>query len=194
MKWYFIDSGANTGAYNMEFDMAITGACKTDEAVVRFYRWQPYCISLGKYQDEGSINKVLAEHDGIDTVLRPTGGRAVLHSEELTYSVVMHTDFENTPQFIYREINCALKEGLVLYHPAFGESALEHKQPDFRNTYKQSSGLACFAATAKNELKLDHRKLIGSAQRKIGNKILQHGSIICGSFHLKIAEYLNLPE
>ena len=67
---------------------------------------------------------------------------------------------------------------------------LEKSQPDFREFYKEGHSAVCFAVPAKSELKFDGRKLVGSAQRKFGNVILQHGSILCGEFHKKIVDYL----
>jgi lipoate-protein ligase A len=71
---------------------------------------------------------------------------------------------------------------------------LEEEQPDFPSIYKENTGAICFAASAKSELKYSGRKLAGSAQRKFKNSILQHGSILCGSFHKKIIDYLNIDK
>ena len=116
MNWRLIDTGINTGSYNMEFDLNLAKEVKPESAILRLYRWNPYCISLGANQDIKEINIEKAAADGIDIVKRPTGGRAILHSEELTYSVVMFLDSGSSPRNIYEQINFALIEGLKLYN------------------------------------------------------------------------------
>jgi lipoate-protein ligase A len=178
----------------MEYDLHLAEKVRAGEATLRLYRWKPYCISLGANQDESVIAVEKCEEDGIEFVKRPTGGRAILHAEELTYSVVMHCSFDNSPQKIYREINDALLLGLGAYDGKLTSAELEYKQPDFAAIYRSGKGVACFAETAKNELKYEHKKLIGSAQRKIGSVVLQHGSILCGPFHRKLPYYLHIHD
>lgn len=191
MNWTFINSGSNTGDYNMQFDIGLAKNFLAGEAILRLYRWDPYCISLGANQTLDSLNQKLAFKNDIDIVVRPTGGRAVLHAEELTYSVIYPLDFSSTAKGIYHNINLALAEGLKLYHPAMSNIELENQQPDFGSIYKQESNVACFAVSAKSELKYAGRKLVGSAQRKFERVILQHGSILCGNFHKRITEFMN---
>lgn len=193
MIWEFIDSGLNTGKYNMDFDLELTKKCTPEVSFFRLYRWFPYCISLGANQNMGEIDILRASADDIDVVKRPTGGRAILHSEEITYSVVTRLEHGLTPSEIYREINNALMTGLRLYDVRLQATELETAQPDFKNIYQTSASTACFATTAKSELKFEGKKLIGSAQRKLGNVVLQHGSILCGRYHKYITRYLNLP-
>ncbi len=194
MKWKLINSGFNTGRYNMDFDVSLVEHASGDEAVLRFYRWKPYCISLGANQKTDILLLSKAAEDKIDVVTRPTGGRSILHAEELTYSVVYPLDELTSVRKIYNEINCALVGGLKIYDDALASIETEEEQPDFRNLYKQAKGEICFSALAKNEIKFDGKKLVGSAQRKYGNFVLQHGSILCGKFHRKIVDYLDLPE
>jgi lipoate-protein ligase A len=191
MIWRFINSGFNSGDYNMNFDISLAENLEQDAAIFRLYRWKPYCISLGANQDISSINKNKADSDGIDVVKRPTGGRAILHSEELTYSVIYPVDGSFSPRQLYNEINSALKTGLTIYDPVFYDIELEKTQPDFGTFYNQKISELCFAVSAKSELKFDGKKLAGSAQRKLDKSILQHGSILCGDHHLKIVDYLD---
>lgn len=194
MNWRFIYTGFNSGRFNMNFDMQLAESCMPDEAVLRLYRWKPYCISLGANQSNESINLVKAGTDNIDIVKRPTGGRAVLHAEELTYSVIMPVKPGSSAKMIYADINEALSKGLSFYNSKLSVVELEKFQPDLKNFYKEQQSAACFAVPAKSELKFDGKKLAGSAQRKLGNAILQHGSILCGEFHKKIVDYLNVNE
>jgi lipoate-protein ligase A len=71
---------------------------------------------------------------------------------------------------------------------------LATEQADLRNFYKEPLSEICFAVSTKSEINFEGRKLVGSAQKKFGKKILQHGSILCGAYHRKIVRYLNLPE
>ena len=194
MIWHFIDSGFKTGRFNMDFDLELVKNFNSDSPVLRVYRWEPYCISLGANQDFNSINQKKTELEGLDIVKRPTGGRAILHAEELTYSVVYPVSKNLSPKQIYQEINLALKNGLIYYDSMFEKIKLEHTQPHFPSFYKDEKSTLCFAVSAMNELNFNGKKLVGSAQRKIGSVILQHGSILCGSFHKRIVDYINLPE
>jgi lipoate-protein ligase A len=194
MNWRFIDSGFNTGKFNMDFDLELVNDFVPDSPVLRVYRWKPYCISLGANQNYNSININKSSIDALDIVKRPTGGRAILHAEELTYSVVHPVSDDSSPKQIYREINLALRKGLINYSSLFETIELEHSQPNFPAFYQDSKSTLCFAVSARNELNYKGKKVVGSAQRKIRNVILQHGSILCGSYHKKIVGYLNLPS
>ena len=87
-----------------------------------------------------------------------------------------------------------MKNGLINHNSIFEKIELEHTQPNFPSFYKNEKSTLCFAVSAMNELNFNGKKVVGSAQRKIGNVILQHGSILCGSFHKSIIEYLNLRD
>jgi lipoate-protein ligase A len=178
----------------MDFDLALVKEAELDKAVLRLYRWKPYCISLGANQNTDEINSAKAEADGIDVVKRPTGGRAILHSEELTYSVVMPLTGNISPRQIYEQINFALIEGLKIYDPGVTGLELEGVQPDLLSYYKENKSAICFSVPAKSEIKYTGKKIVGSAQRKIGGTLLQHGSIMCGNFHVNLADYLNLDK
>ena len=194
MKWRLINTGFNSGQYNMEYDMELVKGFISGSPKLRVYRWKPYCISLGANQDYDSLNTRAALQDNLDIVKRPTGGRAILHSEELTYSVVYPVSDVNSPKQIYRDINLALKNGLKNYNQILEDIELEHSQPYFPSFYKESKSTLCFSVSARNELNYKGKKLVGSAQRKIGDVILQHGSILCGNYHKNIVNYLNLPS
>jgi lipoate-protein ligase A len=194
MIWRFVNTGFNTGKFNMAYDLKLAKYCKPGEAVLRLYRWNPYCISLGANQNLEAINIEKADIDNIDVVKRPTGGRAILHSEELTYSVVIPIGQTSSARNIYSDINKALSYGLGYYSDELKAVELEKSQPDFKEFYKNEFSAACFAVPAKNELKLNGQKLVGSAQRKLGNIILQHGSILCGQYHKNIIDYLVVDE
>ena len=191
MTWHFIDSGLNTGAYNMQFDLELANKCSNDEAFFRIYKWKPYCISLGANQSFNDVNLEKTAQAGIDVVKRPTGGRAILHAEELTYSVIIPLNYSYSPRELYYRISNALIKGLELYNPSLAAVELENIQPDFLQFLEEPAGALCFASTAKNEVKFNGKKLIGSAQRKMNKLILQHGSILCSPVHRMLADYIN---
>jgi lipoyl(octanoyl) transferase len=194
MKWLFIDSGFCTGGQNMETDIKLAKNCPDNTAYFRTYRWKPYCISLGANQSENDINLEKTSADNIDIVKRPTGGRAILHAEEITYSVIYKLNYDFSPRELYKKISESLILGLSKYDARLGSATLEKIQPDFPKLLEEPSGALCFASTAKNEVKFDGKKLIGSAQRKMDKTILQHGSILCGKYHRKLAGYLNADD
>jgi lipoate-protein ligase A len=179
----------------MDYDIGLARICSDNEAYLRFYRWKPYCISLGANQNFEDIDLQKISEDKIDVVKRPTGGRAILHADEITYSFVVPTSAGCTSPEIYRKVSLSLVKGLKLYDGLLNEVELENVQPDFAKLLLEPKGIACFASTAKSEVKLKGKKLIGSAQRRMNKVILQHGSILCGDFHLKLVNYLgNNPD
>lgn len=192
--WIFIDSGSKSGEFNMSFDLSLVERVRIEgNSFLRFYQWHPYAISLGYHQKIETINTEFCKQNSVDVVRRPTGGRAILHSEELTYSVVLPLE-NNSPQEIYFKINLALIDGFHSYDSRLQDVDLEKAQIDFKNFYKSSRSIPCFSSSAKNEIKFQNKKLVGSAQRVINNVILQHGSILIGDFHKRITDYLNLSE
>ncbi len=194
MKFELIRSGANNGKYNMDFDLRLVERCDERRAFFRLYYWEPFAISLGANQNEDEIDFGRTAADGIDVVKRPTGGRAILHAEELTYSVAFPLAWGMKPKELYEKISLALIRGLRNYDARLSAATLEENQPNFADLLKTQSGALCFASAARNEVKFNGKKLIGSAQRKIAGKILQHGSILIGTFHRRLPEYLNADE
>jgi len=190
--WSFIDSGAMTGAENMALDESLARSLAAGEGgpVLRLFRWRPWAISLGYNQAAGEIAAARCAADGIDIVRRPTGGRAILHAEELTYSVVMRTGRRSVLE-VYNDISAALVRGLALFGV---DVALQKSQPDFPAEYRSVSSVPCFTSSARYEIEFRGRKLVGSAQRRFGgpegDAVLQHGSILCGAAHLRLADYL----
>jgi lipoyl(octanoyl) transferase len=196
-NWEFFDSGFRTGQHNMAVDERLVELCRENEmAYLRFYRWKPYTLSLGynqkKASDAGYIDYDKCSEDNIDVVTRPTGGRAVLHSEELTYSVV----FKSTRHIhdLYRDISLALLTGLKKIDSSLEHLSFTHENPDIFKLMKTGMYNLCFNTAIKNEINYKGKKLVGSAQRKFGNIVLQHGSILIGNHHKSIVNYLNITN
>jgi lipoate-protein ligase A len=193
-SWIFLDTGKNPGQFNMDFDLQLVEKVKAEEnSYLRFYQWQPFAISLGFHQTIESIDLNLCKKDSIDVVRRPTGGRAILHADELTYSVVLQLR-DQSPSELYFKINQALLEGFHLYDERLNKVDLEKAQVDFKKFYTSSRSIPCFSSSARNEIKYENKKLVGSAQRVINDVLLQHGSILIGDYHKKIVDYLNLSS
>ncbi len=164
MNWRFENTGVRSGVFNMEYDEALARALidGTGNSTIRIYGWRPIAISLGRNQsmDEIDLNKTSVA--GIDVVRRPTGGRAILHANELTYSVVMQVK-DKKILTVYKDISRALIAGLQeLGAPV----AIEKSQPYFPSLYRATSAAACFSSTGRYEIKCGSKKLVGSAQRR----------------------------
>lgn len=190
-EFEFIDSGAHDGDWNMRFDVARAEALAagTAQPMLRVYRWEPWCISLGRHQAEDDIDGAALLAAGYTMVRRPTGGRAILHAEELTYSVVIPSEGRGVME-VYRLISDALAESL---RPLLPGIDMAKAQPDFQRLYKEPGGIPCFSSSARYEIEYGGRKLVGSAQRRFGSAVLQHGSILLGPAHLRLADFLALP-
>lgn len=191
MKFEFIDTGENNGIYNMKYDLQLVdNAGENNIPVFRVYQWKPYAISLGYNQSDDGIDIERCKSEGIDIVRRPTGGRAVYHSEELTYSVVMKvTDMSisETYRFISNKLINALGDYDINIKSVLN---FEKNKLDFSKHYAKDISFACFSSSALNEVKANGKKLIGSAQRRFGDILLQHGSIILDNKHKDIILYI----
>ncbi|MGL1902063.1 MAG: lipoate--protein ligase family protein [Fibrobacterales bacterium] len=196
-RWNLIEFAIETGAENMIIDQALLSNIDTSEKpTLRLYGWKPEAISLGYFQKpERELNLEKVAVDGIDVVKRVTGGRAVLHAEELTYSVVgpcSYPGFE-TLESTYTHISNALVQGLQ----TVGVSAQLSQGVLTRNQLTATvQGVAkpCFASTSRSELTLNNKKLVGSAQRRLKRSFIQHGSLMMGERFKALGEYLNIES
>ncbi len=153
----------NNGKFNMDYDLAMLNYAienNIDYAVVRFYQWYPKCISLGKNQDENSINPM-----GLDVVKRVSGGRALLHDAELTYCFVSKI-FKPSIIESYKDIS----DGLILGFKKLGIELEYAKNKNEKYEY-------CMNISSGADVSYKGRKFIGSAQFRKQGYLLQHGSI-----------------
>lgn len=173
--WNYMESGLCTPAYNMAMDEALMNwQRKTGmPPVLRFYGWAPAGISVGFFQKlNGSIDLEAAANLGIPLVRRQTGGKAVLHDQELTYSVVIPEKHPSMPKSV-KEAYLVITRGLLDGYWNLGikaELAAEGKR-------SKASSAVCFEEPSWHELTVDGRKAAGSAQTRKQGIILQHGSI-----------------
>lgn len=159
----------------MAVDEALMRSIHEDDITLRFYRWEPACLSFGRNQTaRGAYDAVAAAARGVDVVRRPTGGRAVYHHRELTYSVVAPSDVWGSLREAYCRINQALAHGLrELGVPAAcaAERASSDRAP-------APTARACFRDPLPGEVTAEGRKLVGSAQWRDRGALLQHGSLL----------------
>ncbi|MGB9660843.1 MAG: lipoate--protein ligase family protein [Moorellaceae bacterium] len=175
--WRLVDTGVADGATNMAIDEAILHQHRTGRVppTLRFYCWKPPTISLGYAQSvEKEIDLSTLRERGLGLVRRLTGGRAVLHDREVTYSLVVREDqplVEGGVLPSYLRIARVLARGLK----ALGA---EVELATGKKHAGEHSSAACFDAPSWYEITVEGRKLIGSAQTRKGGAVLQHGSIV----------------
>lgn len=179
VTWRRIVSGPLTGAANMALDEALFRSVQAgiSPPVLRLYRWKPATVTLGYGQrGDRQVNLPICREMGIDVVRRLTGGRAVLHADEVTYSIIASehdASFSNSILDNYRLIAAALQHCLRQFglpvemvsgrHDSLGTNAAEKS--------------ACFTAPSYFELSCHGCKICGSAQKREGGCFLQHGSL-----------------
>jgi lipoate-protein ligase A len=193
--WHLILDDALDGTSNMAIDAALLDEVEqasSPRTIVRFYRWKRPTISLGRNQKvDAAVDLSFCEANGVDIVHRPTGGRAVLHDDEMTYAVASNDtqSFGDTIYANYRSVSEALCEGFR----RLGVPAV--LAPETRRSPTSVSGvdLPCFVSPSRYELTVDGRKIVGSAQRRLRRSFLQHGSmqIECDREKLAVATRMN---
>ena len=178
--WELILDAALDGETNMAVDAELLASVEATEeprTVLRFYSWIRPTVSLGRNQKpEKAVDLDCCREEGLDVVRRPTGGRAVLHDDELTYAVVSNdlSYFADGSIYeTYRMISQALSAG---YRNLGVETLLA---PDTRRmgASRNGSDYPCFVSPSRYELMVDGRKIVGSAQRRLRRSFLQHGSM-----------------
>lgn len=173
MRWRVIDTGASSADYNMALDEAIALIAIKEEAppALRFYCWQLPSLTIGAFQKTVGIDLDYCRSAGISVVRRPTGGRAILHGDELTYSFSARHEppFSTLLLENYRLVSHALLKGLV----RLGVSGVMEKES--KGAYSASA--LCFQARSFGEVSAFGLKLIGSAQKRFTKGFLQQGSI-----------------
>ncbi len=181
-NWIFIDSGKQDAAYNMALDEALLEwhAEGLIPPVIRFYQWEPAALSIGYFQRvERDIHLPAVKEMGLGFVRRPTGGRAVLHEHELTYSVIVSEDYPDMPKTV-TEAYRVISEGILQGFRNLGLQA-EFSVPESdsqREALSQPKSAVCFDAPSWYELVVEGKKVAGSAQTRQKGVILQHGAIL----------------
>lgn len=174
-KWRLIPEEVGDGASHMALDQALLESAVEEDfpPTLRFFRWEPPALSLGRFQDLGQVDLKACETSGIEVVRRPTGGRSILHLDDFTYSLVLPSRLPlpdgvvETYSYICRGIVAALR--------LLGVEAQTEKGTG--SDYTRAGG-ACFATSTGADLKCAGRKICGSAQLRRNGAVLQHGSLL----------------
>jgi len=171
LTWRVIFDEPASGARNMALDHALAMSAKRGDGVLRMYSWTSRTVSLGRHEPAKIVyDRSAADAAGIDFVRRPTGGRAVLHDAELTYGVVLPDRTHGGPKRVYSKIHEGLASGLNQFGVGAAVAA--------GGVVLAPDAGPCFQVPTAGEVVAGGQKLVGSAQVRIGNALLQHGSII----------------
>lgn len=167
MKFRLIDTGCSSASLNMAIDDALL---KSKLPVLRFYGWKPAGLSLGYFQDIKGIDVRNCRKLGVEIVRRLTGGNAILHDKELTYSFIID-EKEMSKRVVesYKKISSGLLYGLR----NLGLKAEMNKAVE-----KGDKSAVCFNDPSWYEILVGRKKIVGSAQKRIDGKLLQHGAIL----------------
>jgi len=173
-QWRLLCDEPLSGAQNMARDEAILEAVSAGEQppTLRLYAWQPWCLSLGYGQRYADVDESAVQRRGWQVVRRPTGGRAILHAHELTYSLALpigHPLALGDVVESYRLIS----QGLMMALQVLGLQPHSDKNPHMPSTLSA----VCFEVPSHYEITVQGRKLIGSAQLRRKEGILQHGAL-----------------
>jgi lipoate-protein ligase A len=191
-SWRLLVDTPADGAWNMAVDEVLLDgvAAGMTPPTLRFYEWTPPCLSLGYFQPFDVVDLDGCRRLGVEVVRRPTGGRAILHDRELTYSVTLPASLLGHDGGVlpsYYRLSLALRDGLVrlgvpvTLAPESASGPADH-------------GPVCFDRPSAHEILLHGRKLVGSAQMRRGGGILQHGSILIEPRIAKLTACLRLPD
>ena len=177
--WRLLITPPLDGATNMAVDEAILHALAEGHGLptLRFFQWDPPCLSLGYNQHWRDIDEAACRRLGYTWTRRPTGGKAILHTDELTYSLITHADDPRIEGGIvesYRILSIGLLKGLEQLGVQARQATGEERPV---NDSTAQSGPVCFDTPSRYEITWQGKKLIGSAQLRRKKLVLQHGSL-----------------
>jgi lipoate-protein ligase A len=169
------------------------------EPVLRLFGFTPPGITLGRAQDpERTLDLDRCRSDGVLWAVRPTGGRAIFHDEEWTYSLaarIADSEWGGRLDAAYERASRLVHASLIRLGIPAELVRARRPQADARAPLEPPNDPArrsCFAATARHEIELAGRKLVGSAQRRTAGALIQQGSVLLGDSHLRLTDYLRL--
>ena len=171
--WRTLVTTAASGAVNMAMDQALMArARRTGESVLRVYTWSEPTLSFGRHQlARGRVDPQVAKELGVSLVRRPTGGRALLHHREVTYSVTAALARDDSVRAWYASINLVLLRALRELGVHAETAVVTGRTP-------LPSTASCFVRPDEGEITVGGRKLVGSALLRQQGALLQHGSIL----------------
>ena len=191
----FIIDESKPAGFNMAADLYLLGrGGGRGDVTVRFYSWARPCVTLGYMQSaRAELDFDALRARGADWIRRPTGGRAVLHHGDITYSCAFPKSVTALGRGItetYRLITQCLMAGL---DRASVKCAAHDSDSELRGVGRTVK-LPCFLAPNRNEVMVNGKKLVGSAQKRSADAVLQHGSIPITNDYRKLPEYLRIDE
>jgi lipoyl(octanoyl) transferase len=180
--WRLISDGAGTGAWNMAVDEAILEACIAGMAppTLRIYSWAPPAISLGHFQrPEKALFLDTCKARGIEAARRPTGGRAILHDKEITFSIITPLSALGTTGVMdsYRYLADGIIRALHTMNVPAELIDRNSESPAAHVAVDKASPAACFAVKSRCDLMVAGKKIVGSAQVHRNNVVLQQNSL-----------------
>ncbi|HDR91222.1 MAG TPA: lipoate--protein ligase family protein [candidate division Zixibacteria bacterium] len=184
--WRVEFAGKNPGEINMQRDAIFLNDARSPEFVpiLRFYDWLNPTLTIGYGQPRDDIDFDALRADGVDFAVRPTGGRAVLHWDEVTYSIILPANHPISESSVIESYKI-ISEGLVA-----GLRRLDIPAEVTRGELGGHKNPSCFSSTSRYEVVVGGRKLIGSAQRRKHGALLQQGSIPVGPQFRQLNKYL----
>jgi lipoyl(octanoyl) transferase len=190
-----IDDGFHSSEFNMAADLLCMETCQHKSFIyLRLYQWKPPCITIGYMQKASEILELQSlKRDGVAWIRRPTGGRAVLHDNDITYSCIFPNSIASMGKNVmetYEIISKCLMSGLE----NAGIKCNSIDSFDALRETRREIKLPCFLAPNRKEIMVNGKKLIGSAQKRIANAVLQHGSIPMTDAYRKLPDYLQLSD
>jgi lipoyl(octanoyl) transferase len=179
----------------MAVDEAILDGVRLGEspATLRLYAWEPPCFSLGYAQSAADVDQAFLERAGWHLVRRPTGGKAILHTDELTYSVIGPPEDPRLAGSVLESYRC-LSQALLYALHLLGIPAEAHEKSLEAPTTNPAANPVCFEVPSNYEITVGGKKLVGSAQARRRNGVLQHGSLPLAGDLTRIVQALALPE
>jgi lipoyl(octanoyl) transferase len=178
--WRFIDSGPCSAFYNMALDEAVAASVRAGNAppTLRIYGWDVSSVSIGSFQRIRDIDMEYCSRCNIPLVRRPTGGRAILHGDEITYGFSVKTDdglFSRGLFDSYKKISAAFERAFLKIGLAPELKLLKDNRHTVTEDMKKSP--LCFQSVSYGEISLNSSKIVGSAQKRWPDGLLQQGSI-----------------
>ena len=175
MNWRLLLTPPAHGAWNMAVDESILEHIHRGDSIptLRLYAWDPPCLSLGHAQPFSDVDVNRLKQRGWEVVRRVTGGRAILHTDELTYSVIAPANEPRVEGSVLESYN-RLAQALLLAVQTL-EIPVEMKEG--KPTESATPNPVCFEVPSTYEITVNGKKLIGSAQARKKEGVLQHGSL-----------------
>jgi lipoyl(octanoyl) transferase len=193
-QWRLVKTEPAPGSWNMAVDEAILEAVGAGKALptLRLYAWNPPCLSLGFAQPVADVDQAALARNGWQLVRRPTGGRAILHTDELTYAVIAPLGEPRMAGGVLKSY-CRLAEALVRALESLGLPAQADKEYALPQD-AQAGGAVCFEVPSNYEITVAGKKLVGSAQARRKEGVLQHGSLPLYGNLARITQALAYPD